>query len=457
MQRVMKQIRERGSSRLLGPPIPRAQLDALEAALGTPLPAEVRVFFERVTAGEPASSGHAGAPPLLDPRVGRTLLGQPSRPFPVAQEQVPALLERSSDGPAPAAAVEPDGLLAVSDHGCAIYDAVVLAGPLAGTVWQVWDSGITPHGDGAPLAFLDWAEAKLGEILAAAPPRVRPTVTELDYLRTDARLTAFPETIHKAKRLRRLVLTSQPVRRLPGWIGELSELRELMAGGCELESVPDSLGDCAALERLSLSNNELRALPASLAQLGRLRSLDAWGNMLEDLPALGELPALEELDVRRNRLTDLAGALPPSLRKLQLSDNLLARLPDRLVATAVSELRLDNLPELDLAASIDVLSQLPALRTLAFYGLHPPPEALARLTGIRTLRVIAAGWTELPRSIAELTGLEVLSLDQNALTDLPGWVFELPSLRALYLFSNPIAPERIDALSAAHPAVEIQR
>lgn len=454
LARVVARIRERGSSRELADPLTTEDLDALQAELGVPLPAEVRAFFGGVTGGE---TGYAGVPPLLDPRAGRALLGRPDAPFPVSPTEVGALLPRPEDGPVPASDAEPDGLLAISDHGCATYDAVVLAGPLAGQVWQSWDGGLTPHlrADGQPLRFLDWAEARLTEILAAAPPKVRPSTTELDYLWSDAKLTAFPQTIRQAKGLRRLVLASQLVRRLPPWIGELTELRDLMCGGCELEELPDGLGELSALERLSLSKNHLRSLPQGLARLPRLRSFDVWGNELRALPPLGELPALEQLDVSQNHLTELDRALPPTLRELKLTRNPLRRLPEALTNTSVGELRLEELPELDLAASLDVLARTGALRTLALYGLRPPPEALGALTGLTTLRVMAAGWDEVPRSLAALTSLETLSLDQNQLTDLPEWLFELPALRQVVLFSNPFPAERAAALAAAHPGVKL--
>lgn len=451
LRRLVSQIRGRGSSRALGEPLAAAELDALESALGVALPADVRLFYGRVSGGEP---GHDGVPPLLDPRAGQGLLGRTDQPFPVTADEVAPLLVRSG-GSVPAADIEPDGLLAISDHGCAIYDAVVLAGPLAGQVWQSWDGGLTPHlgADGSPLRFWEWAESMLREILAAAPPQIRPNVTELDFLHSDARLTTVPETMRRATALRRLVLTSQAVRRLPDWIGELTELRDLMCGGCELDAVPDGLGELLELERLSLSRNHLRTLPDGLARLPRLRSLDVWGNELRELPPLGALPALEHLDVRQNQLVDLDRALPPSLQQLQLTGNPLRRLPEALTSTRVAALRLEDLPDLDLAASLAVLGRTPSLRTLELYGLRPPPTALVGLTSLTTLRVMAAGWQALPRELEALTSLQALSLDQNALTDLPDWLFALPSLEQVVLFSNPIAPERIAALRHAHPHV----
>ncbi len=77
--------------------------------------------------------------------------------------------------------------------------------------------------------------------------------------------------------------------------------------------LPAQLGNLDALERLELRSQRLTgSLPAALGDLANLRILDlSWGGLSGPIPPeLGQLTQLEHLDLRTNELT---GSLPPEL------------------------------------------------------------------------------------------------------------------------------------------------
>ncbi|MDT4896692.1 MAG: hypothetical protein QOH25_1769 [Acidobacteriota bacterium] len=71
-----------------------------------------------------------------------------------------------------------------------------------------------------------------------------------------------------------------PLGKLPDCIQQLKELVFLWAGNCELKSIPDWLGDFSQLTELVLFNNQITTLPASFTQLEHLTRLDLSGNPL---------------------------------------------------------------------------------------------------------------------------------------------------------------------------------
>lgn len=113
--------------------------------------------------------------------------------------------------------------------------------------------------------------------------------------------------------------------------------------GYQLRTLPPSLGDLDALEELDLHTNRIAALPDSLGALSRLRVLRVQQNALAGLPAaIGSLARLEELSLGENAITEL----PPSvgslgaLEELHVNDNPLSRLPDSV--GSLSRLRVLN-------------------------------------------------------------------------------------------------------------------
>ena len=175
--------------------------------------------------------------------------------------------------------------------------------------------------------------------------------------------------------------------------GRLRGIRELrLSSG--LTNFPEEIFDLAdSLEVLDLSGNRLDSLPDALPRLHRLRVLFCSGNPFRVLPeVLGRCPQLEMVGFKSCRIESLpAGALPPRLRWLILTDNRIGQLP----------------------ASIGRCGRLQKLM-LAGNRLETLPAELARCTRLELLRVAA-----------------------NRLVELPDWLLKMPRLSWLAFAGNP--------------------
>jgi hypothetical protein len=163
-----------------------------------------------------------------------------------------------------------------------------------------------------------------------------------------------------------------------------------------LEVVPASLGDLGALEALDLSTNRLTALPDSVGELGRLETLRVQRNALVALPdSIGNLGALRELVVGENALHTLPDSIADdaALEEIHVNDNPLHTLPEGI--GALSRLRVLNVSH---GAAVD-----PARVSVA--RANPPGPGGAGQEGL----------VALPASMAALPALETLHLAGNRL------------------------------------------
>ena len=153
-----------------------------------------------------------------------------------------------------------------------------------------------------------------------------------------------------------------------------------------------ALGD--SLEVLDLSGNRLSELPEDLHRLNRLKVLFCSNNQFTHLPhAIGSCQALETVGFRSNRISRVdAQALPPSLRSLVLTDNVLEQLP----------------------------------------------EALGDCAHLQKLMLAGNRLTDLPASLARCHRLELLRIASNRLGALPDWLLLMPRLAWLAYADNPM-------------------
>lgn len=165
---------------------------------------------------------------------------------------------------------------------------------------------------------------------------------------------------------------------------------------CGLVEFPREILDLAdSLEILNLSGNRLSELPEDFARLRRLKILFCSDNDFNHLPAvLGACPSLEMIGFKANRIDTVdETALPPSLRWLILTDNLIDRLP----------------------------------------------ESIGHCPGMRKLMLAGNQLEHLPETMAACVNLELIRLSANRFHEFPAWLFELPRLAWLGLGGNPCA------------------
>lgn len=101
--------------------------------------------------------------------------------------------------------------------------------------------------------------------------------------------------------------------------------------GYGLSVLPASVGDLDALEELDLHANHLTALPDAIGGLRSLRVLRLQRNALEAIPpSIASLRELRELVVGENALREVTTAIGglTALEELHLNDNPLAALPE---------------------------------------------------------------------------------------------------------------------------------
>jgi hypothetical protein len=154
--------------------------------------------------------------------------------------------------------------------------------------------------------------------------------------------------------------------------------------GYGLAVLPPSLGDLDALEELDLQTNRVAALPDSIGALRQLQVLRLHRNGLQTLTAsIASFSNLRELSIGENSITTLpeevAGLV--ALEELHANDNPLAKLPEE-------------------------IGMLPRLRVLNVSHAQPGEPARAAAD---------AALVELPRSIESAPALEMLLLAGNHL------------------------------------------
>jgi len=119
--------------------------------------------------------------------------------------------------------------------------------------------------------------------------------------------TAFPESIHKAKGLRSLLIDTRVPSlgaALPDLFKRLTCIKSLNLSGSSIKEIPNEVGKLIRLRHLNLSCGELKSLPETICDLCNLQSLDVtWCRSLKELPkAIGKLIKLRHLQIYGSRV-----------------------------------------------------------------------------------------------------------------------------------------------------------
>jgi hypothetical protein len=184
----------------------------------------------------------------------------------------------------------------------------------------------------------------------------------------------------------------------------LSELRSGQLRGIKrldlsagLETFPEEIFQLAdSLEILNLTGNALKALPSRLPELQRLKVIFCSENQFTELPdVLGKCPNLEMIGFKSNQICKVAAAaLPPKLRWLILTDNLIQQLPDEIG-------RCVHLKKLMLAGN-----QLSGL-----------PDTIVDCQALELVRIAANQMMAMPQVLLDLPRLAWLAYAGNPFSD----------------------------------------
>jgi Leucine-rich repeat (LRR) protein len=231
----------------------------------------------------------------------------------------------------------------------------------------------------------------------------------------------------------------------------IRDLRRL----CELDVSASRLRHLAVvnapeLERLDASMNPLHDRGLELSEVGRLARIRlALGRLERIPPAVLQVPALRELDLRGNRIAIVAPAdFPRLLVSLNLSCNALLAVPGDVACQAsLRDLRLEMNRIASLPDTIGAFRRLETL-DLSHNCIRALPPTIGRCNLLRVLKLGANQLSWLPSEVCQLAALETLHLDHNALTALPEDIHRLARLASLQLQGNALAslPGRLDEL-----------
>lgn len=269
-------------------------------------------------------------------------------------------------------------------------------------------------------------ERAISAALRAGQPVLRPGVRPSHLLALDELDALLP----RAEEVTELDLSDRKLRQLPEQLYAFTNLRTLsLADNDAIGGLDERIGELAALEELDVSGTGLTGLPESIGRLRSLRVLNISGNDFTGLPdQLGDLPRLEVLRAARLScpVPDAVARLG-TLRELDLSNlqpgefNSLVAFPEPV--TRLSALRSLNLSHVFLETVPDSLLALTALEELDLRGslsaLLPRLPDLATLPRLRVLRLSGrTPWSfqpepgrELLAGIWEITTLEHLEID----------------------------------------------
>ena len=264
------------------------------------------------------------------------------------------------------------------------------------------------------------------------------SLRELDL--TGNELTDLPEFLVGLATLTKLQLAANRLTSLPEWLADLTEVSELDLSANNLTSLPESIENLKGLTALYLSGNGLTDMPSWIGSLTDLTKLHVAGNRLTKLPeSLSQLDRLIELSLGGNGLFSVPEWLGDlaTLQRLYLSNCGLSSLPDSLTKLTITGLDLTGNRLTMLRESFGNLASL-KLALLAGNALNKLPESIGNLTGLTGLDLSSNRLASLPNSIGNLAALTELNLNGNKLTELPQSLQNLVNLTELDISDNAL-------------------
>lgn len=186
-------------------------------------------------------------------------------------------------------------------------------------------------------------------------------------------LSAVPSEVCESREVTKVDLSKNSIEELPAELSSCVSLEALILSRNKIKEWPGAiLKSLSNLSCLKLDNNPLLQIPSNgFEAASKLQILDLSGNAgcLPEHPAFSSLPLLQELYLRRMRISEIPSDLLglQKLRVLDLSQNSLHSVPEGFKI-------LTSLTELDLSDN-NITTLLPEL------GLLEPTLQVLRLDG----------------------------------------------------------------------------
>lgn len=225
------------------------------------------------------------------------------------------------------------------------------------------------------------------------------------------------EHLSEFKRLEKLIINHGRLTDLSFLANVPKTLNYLDVGANHLDKIQDVIGRLKNLESLYAPLNLIKNVSSKLAILPKLRTLNLSNNLLKRLPRMNKLGNLFTLELSNNKFENLPKSLAKcqQLHELFISNNYLKKLP----------------PE---------ICNMPRLRILSVHScqLKSLPRNFKRLQSLRHLGLGENLFQIFPSSICEISKLERLNFANNQLRKIPNTIQKLVELRRLDIGGNSI-------------------
>jgi len=256
-------------------------------------------------------------------------------------------------------------------------------------------------------------------------------------------INKIPEAVKNFQNLETLIICADDtIKEIPSWIGDLSNLKEIILRGLEIITLPETFGNLIYIEKLNLSLNSLETLPDSFGNLINLKDINLTDNSLKLLPeSFGNLINLKKLELDyENLLTTLPESFGnlKSLERLTIRRNKLSSLPESfgnlksLKALTLNNNKLESLP--------DSMGHLKSLKVINLNDNEfvDFPKCLIKCESLKRIYLSDNKIKEIPQSIIMNNTLEILGLRNNEIKNFPQFLLNMKSIKKLDLKHNPI-------------------
>jgi len=236
---------------------------------------------------------------------------------------------------------------------------------------------------------------------------------------------------------------------------EIDTLKEIDLSYAGLDEVPEFVFDASSLEVLILDFNHIKKLPKQLGRLENLKRIYWRANKLDDFfwIRIQEIPGLEKLDISNNLLTRLPLGIKKleGLKELVAEENFFGEVPVSRLKRAdfIKTVSFNKAHRLELGAAdydkIDFIEVFKANKC----GLKTLDSSFYQLKNLKELQLQENEILRVPEGISALKSLTKLSFYKNKLTQLPEDLFDL-KLVVIDLYYNEleVIPEAIGDMSS---------